>query len=121
MPHEQGSESLGLIGIDHDKSDFCRSRANNDIPATADDHRLTVFDEIRAEGDMIVEIDIEKKSHLTGRKTLLRREEAPPHRLRAGPPDGGQHSGRVVETQRANINRTAVAKTFDSRVVSEIW
>jgi hypothetical protein len=68
---------------------------------------------------VIFEIDIEEESHLPLRKAFLWCKEAPLQRLRAGPSDGREHSRPVIGTERADFDRTTVAKMFDSRILSE--
>jgi len=116
MPHENRPDSLGLIGIDHDESNFGLAGTDNNIASTANDDGVSVFIDFRDEGDMIFEIDVEEESYLRIRKALLWREEAPPQRLCAGSSDGREHSRPVIGAERADFDWTRVAKMLDDRV-----
>jgi hypothetical protein len=117
MPHEIRPDSLGLIGIDHDESDFGLAGPDNNIASTADDDGVAAFVDFRDERDMIFEIDIQEESLLPFRKAFLWYEEAPTQRLCAGSSNRREHLGPVIGTERADFDRAAVAQILDGRIL----
>jgi hypothetical protein len=69
--------------------------------------------------DMTFEIAIQEESLLPLRKAFLWYEEAPTERLRAGSSNRREHVGPVIWTERADFDRTTVAKTLDGHIVGE--
>ncbi len=64
MAHQDRPDTLTLIVINHDESDFSLAWLDNDKSSTACDDRMSVFVDLCNERDMGFEIDIEKEGYL---------------------------------------------------------
>src|SRR5438270_870834 len=110
MPHEGRSDPLSLIRIHHDKGYFRLTGLDNDIASTSDDRGPSIFIDLCDERDMIVEINVHKKSDFSFCETALRYEKASLHRLRAGAANRREHVLLILRSKGAYFNRAPVAK-----------
>jgi hypothetical protein len=123
MPHENRPDSLGLIGADHDESDFGLAGPDNNIASTADDDGVPAFVDFRDKRDMTFEIDIQEERLLPLRKAFLWYEEARRSDcvlvLPIAPSISGPSSGRSarisVERPSRRCSTAAFSASLDMR------
>src|ERR1700676_2554169 len=117
MAHQDRSNALALIGIDHDESDFGLAWLDDDKSSSARDNRMSIFIDLRNERDMGFEVDVQEEGQFRFGKALLWREEASLKRLHADASDRGEHIGPVRGTKRTDFDRTAVTKLLEGRII----
>jgi hypothetical protein len=93
-------------------------RRPHDVTRSADDHWLPVLFQLRDEGDMAHEVDIDVEVDLLVREAALEGEEAAIERLVAGPADGGQEAVTILRPQSPDLDRTTVPQGLGGRSLS---
>src|SRR5260221_4778575 len=96
VTHERRPDPLALMGIDHDKRQFGLAGLRNDVAASARDHGLAVFVDLRNQSNVIGEIDVHEKGDLLVGEASLGNKKAALQRLDAGAVDRSEHVFLVV-------------------------
>jgi len=120
MAHQNRTNTLPLVFVDHGERQLGLSRGDNDITATADDDRPAVFFPHCDQGNVIDKIDIDEERGFLLAKLALHSEETAIERFRADAADRRDEIVPVFRSKGTNLDPAPVsiseylAKSFTS-------
>jgi hypothetical protein len=108
---------LTLVPVDDRESDFGLDWRHTDISSCAHDELPSCFLRDRDQGDVLVEIDVQKEVLLPFREIALGREEAKVPRPGPDLADGRHERFAVFRPVGANYDLTPVAQPLGRRIL----
>jgi|SRR6516165_8853530 hypothetical protein len=111
---------MPLVLIDHNEGNFGLSRLYADVASSPNDYLLSFFLHQCEQGDMLVEIDIQKEGPFGFGKVGLRTKEAEIARASADAVNGRQKLGAIFRCEGPDFERAPIAQRFNHRIIGYI-